>query len=107
MEAPSGSTRDDVVPQRQPAAGHHSGGDLLLQICAGQPDTAIHALRDIAKHTRDGMQIAYRKWTGSRPRNGRTGCPATTLGTWTGLRNPNVADPYVADRLLWVTDKTV
>ena len=29
-----------------------TGGDILLQICAGQPDTAIHALRDIAKHTR-------------------------------------------------------
>ena len=37
-----------------------TGGDILLQICAGQPDTAIHALRDIAKHTRAGMQIAYR-----------------------------------------------
>ena len=36
------------------------GGDLLLQICAGSTDTAIHALRDIAKHTRGGMQILWR-----------------------------------------------
>jgi deferrochelatase/peroxidase EfeB len=34
-----------------------TGGDLLLQICVGSPDTAIHALRDIAKHARGGMQI--------------------------------------------------
>ena len=36
------------------------GGDLLLQICAGSGDTALHALRDIAKHTRGGMQIRWR-----------------------------------------------
>jgi Dyp-type peroxidase family len=37
-----------------------TGGDLLLQICAGSADTAIHALRQIVKHTRGGMQIRWR-----------------------------------------------
>jgi hypothetical protein len=32
----------------------------LLQICAGSADTAIHALRDIAKHTRGAMHIRRR-----------------------------------------------
>ena len=57
-----------------------TGGDILLQICAGQPDTAIHALRDIAKHTRAGMQIAYRIGRGSRRRKGRMGVPRNHLG---------------------------
>src|SRR5262249_6183666 len=31
-------------------------GDLMLQICANNVDTAHHALRDLTKHTRGGMQ---------------------------------------------------
>ena len=82
-----------------------TGGDILLQICAGQPDTAIHALRDIAKHTRAGMQIAYRMDGFQAPQR-PNGVPRNHLGHMDGIANPNVADPYVADRLLWVTDKT-
>jgi deferrochelatase/peroxidase EfeB len=82
-----------------------TGGDILLQICAGQPDTAIHALRDIAKHTRAGMQIAYRMDGFQAPQR-PNGVPRNHLGHMDGIANPNVADPYVADRLLWVTDRT-
>lgn len=82
-----------------------TGGDILLQICAGQPDTAIHALRDIAKHTRGGMQIAYRMDGFQAPQR-PNGVPRNHFGHMDGIANPNVADPYVADRLLWVTDKT-
>jgi len=77
------------------------GGDLLLQICAGSPDTAIHALRDIAKHTRGGMQIQWRMdgfVSPARP----TGVPRNHFGFMDGIANPNVADPAVANRLLWV-----
>jgi len=82
-----------------------TGGDILLQICAGQADTAIHALRDIAKHTRGGMQIAYRMDGFQAPQR-PNGVPRNHLGHMDGIANPNVTDPYVADRLLWVTDKT-
>jgi deferrochelatase/peroxidase EfeB len=78
------------------------GGDLLLQICAGSPDTAIHALRDIAKHTRGGMQILWRMdgfVSPARP----TGVPRNHFGFMDGIANPNVTDPAVANRLLWVT----
>ena len=77
------------------------GGDLLLQICAGSADTAIHALRDIAKHTRGGMQIAWRMdgfVAPARP----AGVPRNHFGFMDGIANPNVADPTVANRLLWV-----
>ena len=77
------------------------GGDLLLQICAGSPDTAIHALRDIAKHTRGAMQILWRMdgfVSPARP----AGVPRNHLGFMDGIANPNVTDPDVARRLLWV-----
>ncbi len=77
------------------------GGDLLLQICAGSPDTAIHALRDIAKHTRGAMQILWRMdgfVSPSRP----VGVPRNHLGFMDGIANPNVVDPEIANRLLWV-----
>jgi deferrochelatase/peroxidase EfeB len=76
-------------------------GDLLLQICAGSPDTAIHALRDIAKHTRGGMQILWRMdgfVSPSRP----AGVPRNHQGFMDGIANPDVTDPAVANRLLWV-----
>ncbi len=82
-----------------------TGGDILLQICAGQPDTAIHALRDIAKHTRAGMQIAYRMDGFQAPQR-PNGVPRNHFGHMDGIANPDLVDPYVADRLLWVTDKT-
>ena len=78
------------------------GGDLLLQICAGSPDTAIHALRDITKHTRGGMQVLWRIdgfVAPARP----AAVPRNHLGFMDGIANPDVADPQVANRLLWVT----
>lgn len=89
---------DDLQPET-------TGGDVLLQICAGQPDTAFHALRDIAKHTRGGMQIAYRM-DGFQAPERPTGVPRNHFGHMDGIANPAVTDPNVADRLLWVTDRT-
>ena len=79
-----------------------TGGDLLLQICAGSADTAIHALREIAKHTRGAMQIKWRLdsfVSPSRP----TGVPRNHFAFKDGIANPDVQDPKVANRLLWVT----
>jgi deferrochelatase/peroxidase EfeB len=78
------------------------GGDVLLQICAGSTDTAFHALRDIAKHTRGGMQISWRMdgfVSPARP----TGVPRNHFGFMDGVANPNVIDAEVANRLLWVS----
>jgi len=81
-----------------------TGGDILLQICAGSTDTVIHALRDIAKHTRGAMQIRWRIdgfVSPARP----TGVARNHFGFEDGIANPNVTDPDVARRLLWVTDR--
>jgi deferrochelatase/peroxidase EfeB len=78
-----------------------TGGDLMLQICAGSTDTAVHALRDIAKHTRGAMQILWRMdGFVSPPRP--AGVPRNHFGFMDGIANPNVTDPAVANRLLWV-----
>ena len=78
-----------------------TGGDLLLQICAGSPDTVIHALRDIAKHTRSGMQIRWRLDGFVAPPR-PVAVPRNHLGFKDGIANPDVTDPRVASRLLWV-----
>jgi deferrochelatase/peroxidase EfeB len=82
----------------QPA---QTGGDLLLQICSGSPDTTIHALRQIASKTRGAMQINWRLdgfLAPSRP----TGVPRNHFAFKDGIANPDVADAAVAQRLLWV-----
>ena len=73
-------------------------GDLFLQVCANNVDTVHHALRDIAKHTRGGMQIKYRM-DGfiSQPRP--TGTPRNLMGFKDGISQP-AASTY--DDIIWV-----
>jgi deferrochelatase/peroxidase EfeB len=80
-----------------------TGGDLLLQLCGGSPDTVIHAIRQIATVTSGGMQINWRQdGFHSPPRP--AGAPRNHFAFKDGIVNPDVQDAGVADRLLWVTD---
>jgi deferrochelatase/peroxidase EfeB len=77
------------------------GGDLMMQICAGSEDTVLHALRDILKHTRGGMQVRWRMdGFVSPPRP--SGVPRNNQGFHDGIANPDVANPDIAKKLLWV-----
>lgn len=76
-------------------------GDISLQICADSRDTVMHALRDITRHTRSGMQPTWKAdgfHAGPRP----SGTQRNQLGFKDGIASPDVADPEVADALLWV-----
>jgi deferrochelatase/peroxidase EfeB len=73
-------------------------GDLMLQICANNRDTVQHALRDIAKHTRGGMQLRYRM-NGFKSPSRPSGTPRNLMGFKDGIVNPAVSE---ADKLIWV-----
>jgi deferrochelatase/peroxidase EfeB len=75
-------------------------GDLLLQLCANNPDAVHHAIRDIAKHTRGGMQLRWKmEGYNSPPRP--SGTSRNLLGFKDGTANPTGT---TAADLIWVDD---
>jgi deferrochelatase/peroxidase EfeB len=74
-------------------------GDLSLTLAAASNDTVVHALRDIARATRGGMQLRWRiNGFSSPPRP--EGTPRNLMGFKDGIANP--ADDEL-DRLVWVS----
>jgi deferrochelatase/peroxidase EfeB len=74
-------------------------GDLILQFAAGNTDTVLHALRDIAKHTRGGMQINWRIDGFKSPARPAGTVPRNLLGFMDGVANPPMSE---ANELVWV-----
>ena len=78
------------------------GGDLILQLSAGNSDTVVHALRDIAKNTRGGMQANWRIDGFSSPARPTGTVPRNLLGFMDGIANPAVTSRTTMDSLVWV-----
>ncbi len=76
-------------------------GDLMVQICADHQDTVHHAIRDITRHTRGGMQLRWR-YDGFRPPPRPAGAPRNLLGFKDGTANPPVTESSYANSLIWV-----
>jgi deferrochelatase/peroxidase EfeB len=79
-------------------------GDLSLQLEADDDDTVLHALRDIARHTRGGMQVRWRmNGFTSPPRP--SGTQRNLMGFKDGISNPAAGDRAEMNRLVWVDDR--
>ena len=78
------------------------GGDLILQLSAGNADTVIHALRDIAKNTRGGMQVNWRIDGFASPARPAGTVPRNLLGFMDGIANPPVTSAAQLDSLVWL-----
>jgi deferrochelatase/peroxidase EfeB len=81
-----------------------TGGDVLVQICAGQRDTVLHTFRElmravsgslVIRWTVDGFQSAKRD---ANPRSSRRNLFAFRDGTG----NPDVGDTQLMNQLVWV-----
>jgi deferrochelatase/peroxidase EfeB len=89
-----------VFPNDDMVNSTERDGDISLQICADHQDTVMHALRDIAKHTRGAMQGSW-KVDGFQSVPRPSGTQRNQLGFKDGIANPNVGDATVTDALIW------
>ncbi|HEY9292931.1 MAG TPA: Dyp-type peroxidase [Microlunatus sp.] len=98
---PSGLTRmrtfpnDDLDPEL-------CDGDLSLQLTGAAPDIVLHAVRDLTKHTRGGIQPRWRI-DGFAPPARPDGAPRNLLGFKDGTSNP-ATDPATLGRLIWAAN---
>ena len=79
-------------------------GDLLVQICANVPMAALHALRDLIKHTPDLLRLRW-KLDGFLPPHAAGAKPETPrnlLGFKDGTANIDPKDERLLDQLIWV-----
>jgi deferrochelatase/peroxidase EfeB len=76
-------------------------GDLLLQICANNHDTVLHALRILMRATRQDLQVLWRKeGFNSPPRP--AGTPRNLFGFKDGTANREILDSgEVQDQIVW------
>lgn len=79
-------------------------GDLILQLAGDSHDVVVHALRQLARHTRGGMQLRWRiDGFSNAPRP--SGAQRNLLGFKDGIANPDVTNAAEMNRLVWVDGK--
>ncbi len=98
---PAGLTSMQPFPDDDldPAQCH---GDLSVQLTAGNADAVLHALRDIARHTRGGMQVRWRMDGFLSPARPAGSTPRNMMGFMDGIANPEVRSAAQMRELIWV-----
>ncbi|GAA4170497.1 Dyp-type peroxidase [Gryllotalpicola koreensis] len=75
-------------------------GDLLLQFEADDNDVVVHAVREVLRATRAGMQLRWRQdGFASPPRP--SGTPRNLMGFKDGTANPDRTDAKLMSQLVW------
>jgi deferrochelatase/peroxidase EfeB len=88
---------DQLVPAR-------TGGDLLVQACADNPQVVFHAVRQLA---RLAYGVANIRWvqTGFVSDFGANRTPRNLMGFKDGTGNPPTKDPKEMDAVVWAGDE--
>ncbi len=89
-----------VFPNDNMVGSTEMHGDLMIQLCADNRDTVMHALRDIAKHTREWLQPNW-KADGFQSPSRPTGAQRNQLGFKDGIANPDVNSTAETNALIW------
>jgi deferrochelatase/peroxidase EfeB len=88
---------DEIDPAR-------THGDLLIQLCASEPDACVHALRILMRATRSTLVLRWMLPGFQRPNTmskGRTNS-RNLLGFKDGTANPDASNDDLMDQLVWV-----
>jgi deferrochelatase/peroxidase EfeB len=88
---------DELEPAR-------TGGDVLLQVCAGQRDTVVHTVRELLRAVAGHLTV---RWMidGFQTANRDTSPKANNRNLFAfrdGTANPDVTDAKLMDELVWV-----
>jgi deferrochelatase/peroxidase EfeB len=81
-----------------------TGGDLLAQACADNPQVAFHAIRQL---TRLAYGVAQIRWVqaGFVSDFGADRTPRNLMGFKDGTGNPSTSDPKAMDAVVWAGDE--
>ena len=83
---------DQLLPQK-------TGGDIMIQACANDPQVAFHAVRQLA---RMAYNIASMRWGQAGFASGARGkTPRNLMGFKDGTNNPPVADAALMKEFVW------
>lgn len=80
-------------------------GDVMIQFCSNSPDTTIHALRDIIKHTPDLLVVRWRRdgfISNHIAATAGAETPINLLGFKDGTVNPDTKDPQSVSNYIMV-----
>jgi deferrochelatase/peroxidase EfeB len=82
-----------------------SQGDLLIQLCADNRDTTVHALLDIITHTKGAMELRWRI-DGQRNPPRPSGIRRDWFGFKDGIANPDITSTSQMNQVVWVQPNT-